>query len=164
VVFDENLLFYDLDKINHASSFAQSSTTLIDFEIKEPISTHLATMDTPAAPTEPSDPFAETPAFADPPVDTPTQEVSTTTQPSSPSPFVSATPTPSPITNSTKLPDDDVAAIDQLGRVYRAFRDEIGKVIIGQEEVIRPWPRPADGSPRLGKNVTCVIGGRNHGS
>ncbi|MGJ8677854.1 MAG: AAA family ATPase [Akkermansiaceae bacterium] len=34
------------------------------------------------------------------------------------------------------LPEDDVAAIDQLGTVYRSFKDELGKVIIGQEEVI----------------------------
>ena len=39
-------------------------------------------------------------------------------------------------TASADLPPDDVAAIDQLGRVYQEFKDEIGKVIIGQEEVV----------------------------
>ena len=34
------------------------------------------------------------------------------------------------------LPDDDVAAINQLGEKYRALKKELGKVIIGQEEVI----------------------------
>ena len=34
------------------------------------------------------------------------------------------------------LPPDDVAAIDQLGRVYQDFKEEIGKVIIGQEDVV----------------------------
>lgn len=38
--------------------------------------------------------------------------------------------------NSTQLPPDDVAAIDQLGVSYRAFKAEIAKVIIGQETVI----------------------------
>ncbi|BCU75366.1 MoxR family ATPase [Luteolibacter sp. LG18] len=37
---------------------------------------------------------------------------------------------------STQLPPDDVAAIDELGQTYRAFREELGKVIIGQEQVI----------------------------
>jgi len=37
---------------------------------------------------------------------------------------------------TTSLPADDVAAIDALGESYRAFKDEIAKVIIGQEEVI----------------------------
>jgi len=44
---------------------------------------------------------------------------------------------PAPATpNHPKLPDDDVAAIDQLGEVYKAFKQEISKVIIGQEDVI----------------------------
>ena len=34
------------------------------------------------------------------------------------------------------LPPDDVAAIDELGKTYTKFREEIGKIIIGQEEVI----------------------------
>ncbi|WAC21800.1 AAA family ATPase [Luteolibacter sp. SL250] len=34
------------------------------------------------------------------------------------------------------LPPDDVAAIDELGKVYQALREELGKTIIGQEEVI----------------------------
>jgi MoxR-like ATPase len=37
--------------------------------------------------------------------------------------------------NST-LPPDDVAAIEELGKTYQAFRQELGKVIIGQETVI----------------------------
>ncbi|MCF7732164.1 MAG: AAA family ATPase [Akkermansiaceae bacterium] len=39
-------------------------------------------------------------------------------------------------TSVAQLPPDDVAAIDQLGQTYRAFRDELGKAIIGQELVI----------------------------
>lgn len=35
-----------------------------------------------------------------------------------------------------QLPADDVAAIDELGRTYQAFRAELGKTIIGQDLVI----------------------------
>ena len=42
-------------------------------------------------------------------------------------------PTTTPV---TQLPPDDVAAIDQLGTTYQAFRAELGKAIIGQEQVI----------------------------
>ena len=35
-----------------------------------------------------------------------------------------------------QLPPDDVAAIDELGRTYQAFRAELGKIIIGQDDVI----------------------------
>ncbi|MGA0846655.1 MAG: AAA family ATPase [Luteolibacter sp.] len=42
-----------------------------------------------------------------------------------------------PITETQmQLPPDDVAAIDELGSTYRQFRDELGKVIIGQHDVI----------------------------
>ena len=41
-----------------------------------------------------------------------------------------------PEISSTQLPPDDVAAIDQLGDSYRVFKQEIAKVIIGQETVI----------------------------
>jgi MoxR-like ATPase len=37
---------------------------------------------------------------------------------------------------SYQLPPDDVAAIDELGQVYQSLREELGKIIIGQEEVI----------------------------
>ena len=37
---------------------------------------------------------------------------------------------------SHQLPPDDVAAIDELGRTYQAFRAELGKIIIGQDQVI----------------------------
>lgn len=37
---------------------------------------------------------------------------------------------------SAPLPPDDVAAIDELGKTYRALREELGKAIVGQEEVI----------------------------
>ena len=39
-------------------------------------------------------------------------------------------------TVATQLPPDDVAAIDQLGKTYQAFRAELGKAIIGQDQVI----------------------------
>jgi MoxR-like ATPase len=35
-----------------------------------------------------------------------------------------------------QLPEDDVAAIDELGKIHEVLRREIGKVIIGQEQVI----------------------------
>ena len=35
-----------------------------------------------------------------------------------------------------QLPPDDVAAIDELGKTYQALRAELGKTIIGQDEVI----------------------------
>lgn len=35
-----------------------------------------------------------------------------------------------------QLPPDDVAAIDELGKTYQALRAELGKTIIGQEDVI----------------------------
>ena len=37
---------------------------------------------------------------------------------------------------SNQLPPDDVAAIDELGKTYQAFRAELGKAIVGQEQVI----------------------------
>ncbi len=38
--------------------------------------------------------------------------------------------------SSQDLPEDDVAAINQLGKTYQSLKDELGKVIIGQENVI----------------------------
>jgi MoxR-like ATPase len=35
-----------------------------------------------------------------------------------------------------QLPPDDVAAIDELGKVYKSLCEELGKIIIGQEDVI----------------------------
>ena len=35
-----------------------------------------------------------------------------------------------------QLPPDDVAAIDELGKTYQQFRAELGKTIIGQDQVI----------------------------
>ncbi len=35
-----------------------------------------------------------------------------------------------------QLPADDVAAIDELGRTYQAFRAELAKTIVGQDDVI----------------------------
>ncbi len=48
----------------------------------------------------------------------------------------SPTPTDTPSQDTSSLPAGDVEAIDQLREVYQAFRTEIGKVIIGQEDVI----------------------------
>lgn len=39
-------------------------------------------------------------------------------------------------TEQTSLPADDVAAIDALGKSYEEFKNEIAKIIIGQEEVV----------------------------
>jgi MoxR-like ATPase len=46
------------------------------------------------------------------------------------------------------LPADDVAAIDELGRAYQALRAELGKIIIGQEQVI--------------ENLAICLFGRGH--
>ncbi len=46
-----------------------------------------------------------------------------------------AAPEQSPSSDMT-LPPDDVAAIDELGKIYGQFKSELGKVIIGQEDVI----------------------------
>jgi MoxR-like ATPase len=43
---------------------------------------------------------------------------------------------PTPATTENQLPPDDVAAIDELGKTYAALKAELGKAIIGQEEVI----------------------------
>ena len=43
---------------------------------------------------------------------------------------------PTSPTNNSSLPADDVAAIDALGASYKAFKEEIAKVIIGQEDVV----------------------------
>ncbi len=40
------------------------------------------------------------------------------------------------VTDPNQLPPDDVAAIDQLGHTYRALKQELAKVIIGQETVV----------------------------
>ncbi|YCM44758.1 MoxR family ATPase [Verrucomicrobiaceae bacterium 227] len=45
-------------------------------------------------------------------------------------------PAPAPVYISTPLPPDDVAAIDKLGKKYQELKAELGKTIIGQEEVI----------------------------
>ena len=39
-------------------------------------------------------------------------------------------------TLTSQLPPDDVVAIDELGKTYQAFRAELGKAIIGQDQVI----------------------------
>lgn len=45
-------------------------------------------------------------------------------------------PAPGPDYASTPLPPDDVAAVDQLGKKYQELKAELGKTIIGQEDVI----------------------------
>ncbi len=44
-----------------------------------------------------------------------------------------APPTPA---SEHQLPPDDVAAIDELGKTYAAFKAELAKAIVGQDEVI----------------------------
>lgn len=61
-------------------------------------------------------------------MDTPTSPIADGSTPNEPSPS-------SPLSENM-LPADDVAAIDQLRLVYQEFKNEIGKVIIGQDEVI----------------------------
>jgi MoxR-like ATPase len=39
-------------------------------------------------------------------------------------------------TQAALLPEDDVAAIDELRLVYKKLNDELGKIIVGQQEVI----------------------------
>ena len=68
---------------------------------------------------------------------TPFPEKETATE-STPTPAKEAptesTPAPAPPPES--LEADDVAAIDQLGKVYQDLKTELGKTIIGQEDVI----------------------------
>jgi len=64
---------------------------------------------------------------------------STSREPAAPSEASHAapsTPDPEPSYTGTPLPPDDVAAVDQLGKKYQELKAELGKVIIGQEEVI----------------------------
>mgnify|MGYP000594296781 CR=1 FL=1 len=49
-------------------------------------------------------------------------------------------PPTAPTVDSNGLPPDDVAAIDELGRAYEAFRNELGKTIIGQRGRGGDWP------------------------
>ena len=51
-------------------------------------------------------------------------------------PITMEEPIPVSSGSSSTLPPDDVEAIDELGKVYRALRDELGKVIIGQHDVV----------------------------
>ena len=52
-------------------------------------------------------------------------------------PIVREEPTPSEAPSMpTSLPPDDVAAIDELGKSYKALKAELGKVIIGQQDVV----------------------------
>ncbi len=57
-------------------------------------------------------------------------------QPASPEPSAPEDAAPASSETTDTLPPDDVAAIDELGKVYQSLRDELGKVIIGQHEVI----------------------------
>ena len=77
--------------------------------------------ETPDKPTESSTPFPTgNPASSDPkPAETP-----------------ASTPSQTPSSTSATLPEDDVEAINQLGKTYQKLKDELGKVIIGQEEVV----------------------------
>ena len=69
---------------------------------------------------------------------------------------VAVTPESTQAPHSLPLPPDDVAAIDELGCTYRLLREELGKVIIGQDAgrraprhlPVRPGPRLADGGAR----------------
>lgn len=83
--------------------------------------------------------------MSDNPSETPSNEPATPFPSGSPvsSEPTSAVTTPQPTdatvsshSSSGDLPDDDVAAINQLGKTYQGLKDELGKVIIGQEEVI----------------------------
>lgn len=52
---------------------------------------------------------------------------------------IASEPTPATEPNPVgegDLPEDDVQAIDDLGRAYADFKEELGKIIIGQERVI----------------------------
>ena len=66
-------------------------------------------------------------------METPTTPPEETVSPATDIPATEVTPDSAA---TTTLPADDVAAIDHLGKVYLSFKEEIGKVIIGQEDVI----------------------------
>ena len=38
--------------------------------------------------------------------------------------------------DNTQMQSDDVAKIDRLGAVYQELKDELGKIIVGQDDVI----------------------------
>ncbi len=77
--------------------------------------------------------------MSDNPSETPNTDNPVTPFPSG-NPTAEATPAPvaapTPANNNADLPEDDVEAINQLGKTYGSLRAELGKVIIGQEEVI----------------------------
>jgi len=55
-----------------------------------------------------------------------------------PSPSRPATPDAGNVVEeaSLTLPPDDVAAVDELGRIYQDLRKELGRIIIGQDQVV----------------------------
>jgi MoxR-like ATPase len=68
---------------------------------------------------------------------------------------------------SHQLPPDDVAAIDELGKIYQSFRAELGKGIIGQDQVIEQLAiclfakghALLMGVPGIGENPAGFLGG-----
>ena len=90
-------------------------------------------MDSNSSPAPAPDSPPSAPTSSEPPV---TAEPPITMEP----PITVEAPVTTPAAGSpsaaTTLPPDDVAAIDELGRVYKSLREELGKVIIGQHEVI----------------------------
>jgi MoxR-like ATPase len=68
----------------------------------------------------------------------PIQDFATPVTPSSDFGFTPVAPEPSPPSPVAYdgLPPDDVAAINELGKTYEAFCAELGKTIIGQQQVI----------------------------
>ncbi len=68
----------------------------------------------------------------------PTQDFATPVTPSSDFGFTPVAPEPTPQSPVAYdgLPPDDVAAINELGQTYEAFCAELGKTIIGQQQVI----------------------------
>ena len=86
-------------------------------------------LDAPA--TQPESPVTKAPFADQTPAETPTEEKSE----DNPAHLDNPATRPDRPDDGT-LPPDDVAAIDRLGEVYQSFKEEIGKVIIGQEKVV----------------------------
>ncbi len=88
-------------------------------------------------PTEPKEPIETSPTSAEPSHDSADQLQEAPATDIAPSAISEESAEPSTAAiHESGLPEDDVQAIDDLGKAFEAFKQEIGKTIIGQERVI----------------------------
>ncbi len=120
-----------------ASTPSTSETSAADTSRDEAPREPVIDSDSPSEYPTPSE-YPSTPSPAPAPAQNssqPSESPSPTPQTSSTNSSSSVTSTPSS-TNNGSLPEDDVIAVDQLGKKFQALRTELAKVIIGQDEVI----------------------------